>query len=171
MLRARLHAESPYFLDELKTTKPTEYPYPARLGNAQARIGLSQLELLPENLAWRRHVAALYEDALGAYAGIVDRDGSNHAFVRYVFLAADRTAWQTRLEDFVDMGVWFTSIAHGRERGLETIGYREGSCVVAEHAARRCVNLPTYPRLKDPAAVVERVRAMHEHAPLVSAPV
>ena len=56
-----------YFYDELLTAKPSQYPYPARLSNAQAKIGLSQIEKLSQNIAWRRRLAQLYDNEIGAY--------------------------------------------------------------------------------------------------------
>jgi len=144
-----------YFTDELSLERPAATPYPARLSCAQARIGLSQLRQLPENLAWRRHCAALYGAARGetpfAPAG-------EHVFLRYTFLVEDRAAWIERYRDVLDMGVWFTSVAHGRDHDLGKIGYAAGSCPVAEDAARRCVNLPTHPRISRPELLAARLR-------------
>lgn len=147
-----------YFLDELLLARPTAYPYPARLSNPQARIGLRQLDGLAENLVWRRRLAALYDAELGVYREGLEPAAANHAFLRYTFLAEDRTAWIRHFEDVVDLGIWFTSVAHGRTRGLEDIGYERGSCPVAEDAASRCVNLPTHPRIVEPELFVERIR-------------
>jgi hypothetical protein len=60
------------------------------------------------------------------------------------------------------MGVWFTSIAQGRERDLYKIGYQMDSCPMAETAARHCVNLPTHRRIRPErlAALLRRAKAM-----------
>lgn len=146
-----------YFPDEMLLTKPTAYPFPARLSNAQAAIGQSQLALLPENLAWRRRAADAYRTAAGAPAGAGQGDPAADVALRYTFLADDRRAWELLYRDVLDMGIWFTSVVHGRDRDLEAVGYRLGSCPVAETAARHCVNLPTHPRITRPDALAKRL--------------
>ena len=147
-----------YFLDELSLTKPTEYPYPCRLSNAQARIGISQLEMLADNLAWRRKLARMFEAQIGCYGHLLEENYDNHAFLRYTFLVENRTAWEKHFEDVLDMGVWFTSVAHGRDRDFDEIGYQIGSCPVAEEVARHCVNLPTHPRVEHPHILMGLLR-------------
>lgn len=152
----------PYFYDELSLTKPARYPYPARLSNAQAQIGLSQLALLDANLTWRRRLAKHYEAWIGAYQGLLNSDGSNHAFLRYTFLVDHRDAWEKHFSPVLDMGVWFRTIAGGRDHNLDEIGYAPGSCPVAEEVARHCVNLPTHQRIRRPDLLVERLRRARE---------
>ena len=144
-----------YFSDELSLERPASTPYPARLSCAQARIGLSQLRRLPENLAWRRHCAALYRAARGEAPFT---PAGEHVFLRYTFLVPDRATEIERYRDVLDMGVWFTSVAHGRDQDLAKIGYAAGSCPVAEDAARRCVNLPTHLRISRPELLAERLQ-------------
>lgn len=155
-----------YFDDELSLAKPSHYPYPARLSNAQARIGLSQLELLADNLAWRRKLAHLYDSEVGALNSDLQKDSSNHAFLRYTILVENRAAWTKHFGNVLDMGVWFTSIAHGRDERLDEIGYQAGSCPRAEQAARHCVNLPTHPRIKRPELLLDLLRATRDLEPL-----
>lgn len=155
----KLGGSRAFFLDELNLEKPTAYPYPARLSNAQARIGLSQLDALPGNLTWRRHVARQFDGELRAYEGLLERDSANHVFLRYTFLVEDRAAWQRHFDDLLDMGIWFTSIAHGRTEGLDRIGYEVGSCPVAEFVTRHCVNLPTHLRIRSPERLARCLHA------------
>lgn len=146
-----------YFPDELLLEKPAAYPFPARLSNAQAEIGKSQLALLPENLAWRRRAADAYRTAAGAPAEAGQGEPAADAALRYTFLAEDRRAWELLYRDVLDMGIWFTSVVQGRDRDLEAVGYRLGSCPVAETAARHCVNLPTHPRITRPDQLAKRL--------------
>lgn len=155
----RLTLDCAYFLDELRVSKPTTYPYPARLSSPQAKIGLTQLSDLSANLAWRRHAAAAYEAEMGACAGLLEAGAQNHAFLRYTFLVANRQAWEAHFHEVLDMGVWYTSVAAGRDRDLHEIRYQPGSCPRAEMVARHCVNLPTHPRVNRPERLVERLRS------------
>ena len=162
----RLGLSGGFFHDELSTTKPTGYPYPARLSNAQARIGLSQLALLKENLQWRRRLAEIYESEIGAYGGLLEADYANHAFLRYTFMVEKPEAWEEYFKNVLDMSVWFTSVAHGRERDFHEIGYQMGSCPVAEAAAMHSVNLPTHPRMRDLVLLTRLLRqACHSDFP------
>lgn len=148
-----------YFNDELRLERPADTPYPAKLSRSQARIGLRQLTKLQDNLAWRRRCARLYRGARGKTAYTPTEA---HVFLRDTFLVEDRQAWVALYRDLLDMGVWFTSVAHGRDSDLDKIGYQSGSCPVAEEAARHCVNLPTHPRVRRPEDLAERLRSALE---------
>jgi dTDP-4-amino-4,6-dideoxygalactose transaminase len=148
-----------FFLDEMSETKPSTYAYPARLANAQAAIGLSQLDDLQRNLSWRRRLARMYDEEMEAFAGLLEPDYANHAFLRYPFMVENRQAWEHHLADVLDMGVWFTSVTHGRDHDLEKVGYRMGSCPAAEDAAAHCVNLPTHLRVTNPEILLRLLRS------------
>ncbi|HYX30876.1 MAG TPA: aminotransferase class I/II-fold pyridoxal phosphate-dependent enzyme [Pyrinomonadaceae bacterium] len=132
------------FADELSLEKPTDYPYPARLSSWQARLGLSQLERLGDNLEHRRAIGVDLENRIKWLGGCLEKDAANHAFLRYSFLVKDRERFLDRFKKHFDLAVWFTSIAHGRDTGLEQIGYINGSCPIAEYVARHIVNFPTH---------------------------
>lgn len=155
---SRLGLSNAFFRDELMTTHPTDYAYPARLSNAQAAIGLRQLNALEENLAARRRLAKLYENELGVYGDSIERDSTNSSFLRYTFMVEDRAAWQRHFEGVLDMNPWFTSVVHGRLYDLHEVGYVMGSCPNAERAARHCVNLPTHLRIGKPEHLLRPLR-------------
>lgn len=144
-----------FFLDELETRKPDQYP--VRLSNAQAALGVGQLQRLEANLAWRRKLGLLYEEHIGACAGQLEPGAANHAFLRYTFDSDDQEALENELAPVLDMGRWFTSVVHGRDSDLEAVGYTAGSCPNAEAAVRRCVNLPTHQRVDQPGLLIERL--------------
>lgn len=135
-----------YFLDELKTTLPTEYPYPCRLSSEQARLGLSQLSVLQKNLAHRQKIATWLEQNIGWY-GLSEQEIQNYAWLRYSFLVKNREAFIERFRHRFDLDVWFTSIVGGREIDLAAVGYQEGSCPTAEWVTKHIVNFPTHPRV------------------------
>lgn len=135
-----------YWSDELMTELPAGYPYPCRLSPAQARIGSSQIADLPRNLAHRRRLAAWLEERIGWYAP-ARTPLEEQAWLRYSFLVADRAEFDRRVRSRFDIPFWFTSPIYGRDRDLERVGYRPGSCPVAERSARHVVNLPTHLRI------------------------
>ncbi len=141
------------FQDELLTSRPQAYPYPCRLSAQQARLGRSQLRLLASNLKHRRRLAGWLESHIGWYRMDQARlaEGS---WLRYSFLVRDRHAFEQRFRKRFDLGIWFTSIAHGRQENFEAIGYREKSCPVAQKVSRHIANFPTHQRL--PLEVLRR---------------
>lgn len=150
-----------FYTDELETTRPIRYPYPGRLSQFQARLGLSQLAHLDENLAARRRAAAIYADAMegdGPESACATRS-VEHSWLRYTWLVDDRAAWERWFSDLADLAVWFTSVAHGRNRDLEEVGYVEGSCPNAEFVVQHCVNLSTHARISDPGRLADRLRS------------
>lgn len=125
--------------------------YYKRLSNAQARLGLRQLGELDQNVAARRNAAQIYEPALLqlGYKPPQIVAGANPAFLRYPFSMFDREGLvRWGVENKMEIGIWFASVAHPPSTQLDKIGYQFGSCPIAEYAAQTTVNLPTHPLLK-----------------------
>ena len=135
-----------YFLDELLIDMPTKYPYPCRLSAVQARLGISQLNMLEKNIHHRQNLAKYLEDKIGWY-GMREQNMSRCTWLRYSFLVKDRDAFIKRFSHGFDLGIWFPSVVGGRSKDLNIVGYLEGSCPVAERVSRHIVNFPTHPRI------------------------
>ena len=134
------------FDDELKTEKPNNYPYPARLSTFQAKLGISQLEKLDQNLEHRRSIGGELEKR---FNWLGDRDfKNNHTYLRYSFLVADRKRFVKLFRLNYELGIWFTSVTHGRSFEFERIGYRMGRCPIAEKVAKHIVNFPTHENIE-----------------------
>jgi len=43
-----------------------------------------------------------------------------------------------------ELGIWFESVVHGRKSELHKVGYKEGSCPIAEKVVRHIANFPTH---------------------------
>lgn len=148
-----------YWTDEGMNRLPDGYPYPSRLGVAQARIGLSQLAAMDENLRHRRMLARWLEDRIGWNGDALPGPLEAQAWLRYSFLVRSREAFVERFGARIDLGIWFPSVLFGREVDTEAVGYRPGSCPVAESVARHIVNLPTHRRI--PLAMLEALWGRH----------
>ncbi len=135
-----------YWRDELLTRRPTRYPYPARLSAQQAAIGLSQLRGLDRNLSHRRSIARALDTRLG-WSGLSADEREASAWLRYSLLVNDRAAFERRYRKQFDLGIWFTSVVHGRSDDLDKVHYRQGSCPNAEFASMHVVNFPTHQRV------------------------
>lgn len=134
-----------FFRDEGRVVKPPGYP--ERLTNVQARIGVSQLSRLTENVQYRRAMAHAYDNVLGLYSSMLRFSTPTHVFLRYSFLVTDREAVERAFDGVVKLDVWFTSVTAGRTKHLHEIGYVQGTCPVAEWVAQHIVNLPTHFRV------------------------
>jgi perosamine synthetase len=143
-----------YFSDELITERPQAYPYPSRLSSPQARIGISQLSYLEDNLTHRRRIASWLEKKIGWY-GFDESEVNAYAWLRYSFLVKDRDAFERRLRKHFDLGIWFTSVVSGRNCEFEKVGYLPSSCPVGEFVSRKIVNFPTHSRISP--VIIQRV--------------
>jgi perosamine synthetase len=136
----------PTTAEEIRGLRPPEYE--RRFSNAQAAIGLRQMERLEENLAHRRKVAAAYRERLAASGLRVPEwpAEAQPAFVRYPVWVEDREAAERKVRPHAVLGKWFTSVLE--EATSPSVGrYEAGSCERAEAAACHLVNLPTHLRV------------------------
>ncbi|RYZ84730.1 MAG: aminotransferase class I/II-fold pyridoxal phosphate-dependent enzyme [Proteobacteria bacterium] len=139
-----------FFSDEMSLNRPLlKYPYPCRLPSPLAKIGLSQLKGLAQNLKYRRHIATQCENILKANSHLSTLEFQQSAWLRYSFTVNDREDFENFMSNRFSLGTWFTSVVHGRNTHLEAVGYRAGSCPVAERMAQTVVNVPTHPRIKE----------------------
>ncbi len=135
------------FRDELELQKPTRFPYPSRMSSLQAAIASSQLQKLKTNIAHRQSIGLGAEKIVGYLGKRLEVNASNHCFLRYSFLVKDREKFLEKFSKEFDLGIWFTSVVHGRTTELEKVEYIVGSCPIAEDVARRIVNIPTHLRI------------------------
>ena len=144
-----------------------------RLSEAQAALGVAQLERLDRMLAERERVAALYAERLGALdngapagagdpAGLVlpgENDGAERRgwFIYAVRLPreADRDAVVADLSQRGVEAKAYMPCIHLMSHVRERYGYREGQFPVAEDASARLLALPFFPSIAE--AQIDRV--------------
>ena len=138
-----------YFLDEQYTDKNSikKYPYPARLSNIFAKLGISQLNNLSSNLNYRKKVAKYYNSILKIYSDNYINDSKN-IFLRYSFLVKNRDYWEKRFSSKIDLSIWFKTIASGKNSNFNEIGYQLGTNEVSEYTCKYIFNLPTHMQIK-----------------------
>ena len=58
------------------------------------------------------------------------------------------------------LGNWYSNVIDPKGTNFGKIGYKLGSCPVAEETANKIVNLPTYPRMrkKDAMKVIQVIK-------------
>lgn len=138
-----------YFLDEKKHDKSliVEYPYPARLSSILAKVGISQMENLEENLAHRRKLAKYYNSIFKIYSDEYMDDCKN-VFLRYPFLVKNRDYWEKRFSSKIDLSIWFKTIAVGKDDNFEDIYYKVGENQESEFVAKHIFNFPTHQNIE-----------------------
>ena len=137
---------TPTATDELRGRWPAGIEQ--RLAAAQARVGHRQLDRLDANLAHRRAIAARYAERLSlrGFTPPAVPPEAEPSWVRWPVTVADRAAAERETHPLVVLGTWFTSVLEEAE-SPDDGRYPDGSCPVAERAARHLVNLPTHPRV------------------------
>ncbi len=143
----------------------TRLGYNYRLDELSAALGLAQLRRLPELLAKRERVAALYGERLHGVEGVAAPYLSPTTtrmswFVYVVRLApaVDRDAVMAALaERGIPSRPYFTPI-HLQPFYRQRFGYREGDFPATEAAGRSCLALPFYGSMP-----VEEVDYVCEH--------
>jgi perosamine synthetase len=133
-----------------------------RLSDVHSALGVGQMERLPELLAGRARVAALYGEALAGIEGLElpcpDVGGDERGWFVYVVQlprGTDRTATIDALRaEGIDSKPYLPAI-HLMSYYREAFGHREGEFPVCEDVAARSLALPFFPALTE--AQVERV--------------
>lgn len=138
----------------------------SRLDELHAAILRVKLRHLPEHVARRRALAAIYDAELPNTATrIAPAARAQHAYHLYVVRVKDRDRVRQELEARgIGTGVHYPFPIH-RMRGYAFLGYGDGSLPVTERLAGEVLSLPLYPELADDdvravcAALAEITRA------------
>ena len=123
---------------------PKDYPYPARLPNILAFIGISQINNIKFNLTYRKDIAKRYNNILKIYnEDYIDNEAN--IFLRYSFLINNRDYWEKRFKKIIDLGIWFKTPIAGLENAeLYKAGYCLEDASNAEYISQYIFNLPTH---------------------------
>jgi dTDP-4-amino-4,6-dideoxygalactose transaminase len=124
--------------------KPDSYPYPARMSNIQAKIGVSQIESLAENIQHRNDIFSKYREIFGDFK----LTNTSSAPLRFVLEVRNRDEWIESLSPVLQVETWFDSCAQGKRNNLWEIEYTDGECPVAEKVESRIINLPTHLKVR-----------------------
>lgn len=146
----RLHIISRAVTDAEKQAKKPYY-FPARLPNALAALAVQQLKKLP---AFQKHRTALAQ----YYATHLNNPAIQNvqtlrkndvvvepAYLRYTILVEHPiNLIQHAKNQGIMLGDWYNSAITPPGTNEQAVGYRAGSCPVAEKTAKHTVNLPTH---------------------------
>ncbi|WP_415719296.1 UDP-4-amino-4,6-dideoxy-N-acetyl-beta-L-altrosamine transaminase [Maridesulfovibrio sp.] len=140
-----------------------------RITDFQCALGLSQLSRLPEWVARRRELAAMYDREFAGMDGLSPLgklDGAKHAYHLYVINLQGENRSEKRKQVFSylrehGLGVQVHYIpVHLHPYYKDNFGTHEGLCPVAEKAYQGLISLPMFPQMEDADVeyVVETVR-------------
>jgi len=131
--------------------------YNNRLDNVQAAWLRLKLARLDDMNRKRRKVAALYDELLTEVRTPLARPGAEHVYHLYVVRHPERDRLKERLAAAgIPCGVYYPVPLH-LQPCYKSLGYKEGECPVAEHAAKEVLALPIWPEMTP--AQVKRVAA------------
>lgn len=157
----KLHILSKAVHQKEKRGEKPEY-FPRSLPNALAELALVQFSKLERFNAHRKEIANLYIRELQATSYKLQATSSaGSVFLRFPVThlnARDiiKRAWAENLL----LGDWYTSPIAPYDTNAEKVGYKKGSCPVAEDLSQKTLNLPTHIRVteRDARRVVSFLR-------------
>jgi perosamine synthetase len=148
LYRSRLYRRAEWSTADAELEGREPPGYRRRMGDAQARLGLAQLDRLPRLNAARGATAKAYTEALTAHG--LDPPAAPGAdrpvYVRLPYLARRRAALLAAAHsEGLELGLWFEAPVHPRRTNLAAVGYTGGNCPIAERTSQNIVNLPCHP--------------------------
>lgn len=121
-------------------------PYPARLGNLMAYAGLLQLQRVDEDIAHRQQLADYLESELpklGADVAEYDHVRAKPSWVKFPFLAKDRSEWETLMARCgFTVSHWLEDPIHPKGSDCTVAGYVRGMCPNGEYLSEHVLNVP-----------------------------
>ncbi len=114
--------------------------------NIQAKKGLEALQHFGKNLAHRKEVATLYNNAFARLniEPVYCSEYATHTFIKFPFLVKDQEAFlKLAQQNQIPLGDWLNSPIHPIRKNLERWDYDEGSFPLSEKIGYHILNLPT----------------------------
>lgn len=141
--------------------------YNSRLSSFQA-AGLNvKMKHLPEMLAARKKIAAIYDEGLSDVAQIqcpVVPEKAEHSYNQYSILAENRDELRAFLsEQGVGTMLYYPGPLHLQDC-LQHLGYKEGSFPVSEKTCEKVLSLPMFFGLKDSeqSYIIEKIKEFYK---------
>ena len=149
--RLRVHGSAERYLHQV-------VGYNSRLDALQAAILRAKLPHLEGWNDARRRIASAYTAGLEKVEGLIcpkEAEGARHVYHQYTVRTPRRDLLKERLaEEGISSAVYYP-VSLPAQEAFEGEGYREGSFIESERAAKEVLSLPMFPELTDEE--VERV--------------
>lgn len=112
----------------------------------QAKKGLDAIQYFDKNLAHRKAIATLYNNAFTKLeiTPVFCPEYATHTFIKYPFLVKDQNKFlKLAQQNQIPLGDWLNSPIHPIRENLERWNYHQGSFPLAEKIGYHILNLPT----------------------------
>ncbi|MDE7432599.1 MAG: DegT/DnrJ/EryC1/StrS family aminotransferase [Lachnospiraceae bacterium] len=134
-----------FYMNDYNNVDFPKYTFPAKLSNIQGMIGISQLEKLNSNIAYRRELTKIYKIKLGSKFYIPN---DCDALLRMPLIVKNPKKIIYGLKDIVKVEQWFSpALECIKEEEYEKFGYDKSTCPMAQKVAEHIVNLPVHPKV------------------------
>lgn len=135
--------------------------HPAKFANALTMLAYHQLGKLEKFNQKRLQTAKIYERELKKLSIKLPKIESGSIVFRYTIrMPQALQLYQFAKHKGVLLGNWYSNVIDPKGVDFDKIGYKIGSCPIAEKVAQEVINLPTYPRMteKDALRVVRLIK-------------
>ena len=116
------------------------------MSDMQAKKGIDEIKKIASNLAQRKKIAALYDQAIVEMGGekLFVPNYADHTFIKYPILVKDRSLFmEAAMKAQIPLNDWFLSPIHPITKDFEKWNYQYGANPIAEHISTHVVNLLT----------------------------
>lgn len=118
---------------------------PAKFPNALAELLLHQIPHIDAQNAHRKHIAALYREALNTRRAEMQAHSTDHVYLRFVYFTSLRDSILRKAKkQHIILGNWYTQVVGPGDVDMAATAYIPGSCPVAEQRTSEVINLPTH---------------------------
>lgn len=127
---------------ELDGLRPSWYP--SQMGNIFARIVLNEFPKFRDYNERRKEIAERYlRDVINPDFKLISKHSGVYLRVVALHPKAHLVLEKARAQK-LNFGNWYNSVIYPESVHLARLGYKSGSCPIAEKIARETVNLPNY---------------------------
>tara|TARA_B110000977_G_C11089312_1_gene496079 strand:+ start:3497 stop:4789 length:1293 start_codon:yes stop_codon:yes gene_type:complete len=142
--------KSPFLNEDSGVSTSMSYPYPAKLPNFVAAIGILAIdnwkhELKTKKKNLKKYLKFFQNKGYGQYISKAYYDKNLKIIPsRFVFSTPDAQKLRKKLKKYVDTTwIWFLRPIVDTNEPLYKFGYKGGSCPISENIGKGMINLPT----------------------------
>ena len=136
--------------EELECKRPRRYE--KKMSGWQKNLLEKQLSQVESMIGHRRRIVSSYKK-LFKEKGLETLKLPKYydpVYLRYPLLVRDKEGiLEEAKKRRIEMGNWFVSPVHPNTDGWEKVGYKPGTCPVAEETCRHVINLPTHTKIDE----------------------
>jgi perosamine synthetase len=138
-----LHITNRIISDEEKKGNKSNY-HPTKLSNALASLLLLQIPKIDKLNEHRKKITSSYNIALDGVPVERQVDSPERVYLRYpLFVGNPEVLLAKAKKRGVMLGNWYSLVVGPGDVDMVAVGYKPGTCPIAEHRSKNALNLPT----------------------------